>query len=66
MFLRNNTPYVERSDLISAHVEALCPEIRKPKSKPILVSTSYRPPDSNIMFLQCLEKFGKRMTKAKK
>ena len=44
MFLRNNTPYVERSDLISAHVEALCLEIRKPKSKPILVSTSYRLP----------------------
>ena len=32
------------SDLISEHVEALCLEIRKPKSKLILVSTCMVPP----------------------
>ncbi len=29
----------EASDLISHNIEALCLEIRKPKSKPVLVST---------------------------
>ena len=43
--LRNNISYVERSDLVSEHVEALCLEITEPKSKPIPVSTWYRPPD---------------------
>ena len=31
------------------------------KSKPILVSTWYRPPDSNIVFLQCVEEFLQKM-----
>jgi predicted glutamine amidotransferase len=51
IYLRNNIPYVERSDLIiPENVEALCLRIRKPKSKPVLVSTWYRPPDSNIEY----------------
>ncbi len=57
IYLRNNIPFLERSDLISDNVEALCLEIRKPKSKPVLVSTWYRPPDSNIELLECFEKF---------
>ena len=61
IYLRNNISYVERSDLVSEHVEALCLEIRKPESKPILVSTWYRPPDSNIVFLQCFEEFLRKM-----
>ena len=61
IYLRNNIPYVERSDLIPENVEALCFEIRKPKSKPVLVSTWYRPPDSNIELLECFEKFLKKL-----
>ena len=34
VYLRNNISYVERSDLISGRVEALCLKIRKRKSKP--------------------------------
>ena len=59
-YLRNNIPYVERSDLIPENVEALCLEIRKPKSKPVLLSTWYRPPDSNIELLECFENFLKK------
>jgi exonuclease III len=59
-YLRNNIPYVERSDLIPENVEALCLGIRKPKSKPVLLSTWYRPPDSNIELLECFENFLKK------
>ena len=34
---------------------------RKPKNKPILVSTWYRPPDSNIVLLKCLEESIRRI-----
>jgi exonuclease III len=57
IYSRNNIPYVERSELIPENVEALCLEIRKPKSKPVLVSIWYRPPDSNIELLECLKIF---------
>jgi exonuclease III len=55
IYLCNNIPYIERSDLIPENVEALCLEVRKPKSKPVLVSTWYRPPDWNIELLECFE-----------
>ena len=35
MYLRNNIPYVERGDLTLVNVEAICLEIKKPKSKHI-------------------------------
>ncbi len=57
IYLRNNIPYIERSALISDNIEALCLEIRKPKIKPVLVSTLYRPPHSNIELLECFETF---------
>jgi exonuclease III len=60
IYLCNNIPYVEQSDLIPENVEALCLEIRKPKSKPVLVSTWYRPPDSNIELLEWFEKYLKK------
>ena len=34
----------------------MCLEVRKLKIKPVLVSTWYRPPDSNIELLECFEK----------
>ena len=48
-------------NLISENVEALCLEIRKPKTKPVLVATWYRPPDLNIELLECFEKFLKKI-----
>ena len=41
--------YVNRQDLLSHEdLEILTVEIKKPKSKPFLVTTWYRPPDSKV------------------
>ena len=43
--------YVERLALIPANVKAVCTEIRKPNAKPIIISTWYRPPNTNSEIL---------------
>lgn len=57
IFIRNAIPYIERRELIPDNVEAICLEIKKSKSKPVLISTWYRPPDSSIDLLDRFEKF---------
>ena len=57
IYLRNNIPYVERGDLTPVNVEAICLEIKKPKSKPVLIPTWYCPPDSKIDLFDRFEKF---------
>jgi exonuclease III len=44
IYVRNVIPFSERKSLIPENVEAICLEIKKPKSKPIIISTWYRPP----------------------
>jgi exonuclease III len=39
IYVRNVIPYINRTELSPDTVEAICLEIRKPKSKPLLVST---------------------------
>ena len=46
MSIRSNINYQVRDDLHSATIEYLVVEIKKPRSKSVLVSTWYRPPDS--------------------
>ena len=48
--------FIERHDLISATLENLVVEIKKPRSKSILVSTWYRPPDSPTSYFSEFEK----------
>ncbi len=43
IYIRNNIPYIKRHDLLQDALEPLCIKIRKPKSKPLLVTTWYRP-----------------------
>ena len=43
IYLRNIVPYTNRVDLIPDASEAICLEIKKPKMKPLLISTWYRP-----------------------
>ena len=57
IYVRNNISYMERSALIPENVEALCIEVRKPNAKPILISTWYRPPNSNSEILDFFEIF---------
>ena len=47
-YIRNCINYSIRSDLCIDQLENLCIEIRKPRSKPFLVITWYRPPDSTV------------------
>ena len=44
-FVRSNISYSLRPDLSIQQLENLCIEIRKPRSKPFLVVTWYRPPE---------------------
>ena len=48
--------FIERHDLISETLENLIVEIKKPRSKSILVSTWYRPPDSPTSYFSEFEK----------
>ena len=47
-FVRLNISYSLRPDLSVLQLENLCIEIQKPRSKPFLVVTWYRPPDSSV------------------
>ena len=46
---------IDRDDLVPEDVEAVCLEIIKPKSKPVLIASTYRPPNSQIEFLDKIE-----------
>ena len=46
--MRSLIEYSLRNDLSEEALENLCLEIRKPKSKPFVVVTWYKPPDSPI------------------
>ena len=56
--IRNVIPFSERKSLIPENVEAICLKNKKPKSKPIIISTWYRLPGSNNTgILDCFETF---------
>lgn len=46
-YIRSNINFSLRPDLSVKHLENLCIEIRKPRSKPFLITTWYRPPNSS-------------------
>ena len=47
-YVRCNINFLPRFDMSIDQLENLCIEIRKPRSKPFLVTTWYRPPDSPV------------------
>ena len=48
-YVAQSLTYVNRQDLLSHEdLDILTVEIKKTKSKPFLVTTSYRPPDSKV------------------
>ena len=57
IYIRESIPYMDRKDLIPDALESICIEIKKPKSKPMLISSWYRPPNSNIDLFQNFEQF---------
>ena len=57
IYLRSSINYKLRQDLIPSELEAVCVEINKPHSRPFLVTTIYRPPNSTHDFFESFEKF---------
>ena len=55
IYYRSVLNVMNRQDLIPANVEAVCLEITRPKSKPILITSVYRPPNSRIELLNDIE-----------
>ena len=50
-------PYIIRKDLSRDTLELLSIEVKKPKSKPLLISTWYRPPSAKTELFQKFENF---------
>ena len=61
IYVRDTIPYTDCNFLLPDNVEAICIEIHKPKSKPLVVSTWYRPPDAKIELLDYFEYFLKNI-----
>ena len=56
--IEQSLTYVNRQDLLSHEdLEILTVEIKKPKSKPFLVTTWYRPPDSKVEIFDKFESY---------
>ena len=58
MYIRQSLNYVNRQDLSSHEdLEILTVEIKKPKSRPFLLTTWYRPPDSKVEIFDKFESY---------
>jgi hypothetical protein len=57
IYYRSVLNVMNRQDLIPANVEAVCLEVTRPKSKPILITSVYRPPNSRIELLTILKHY---------
>ncbi|RUA05885.1 MAG: hypothetical protein DSY43_03475, partial [Gammaproteobacteria bacterium] len=60
IYLRSSINYHIRNDLVPDDIEAVCLQICKPNSRPFIVTSVYRPPDSSCEFFTNFE----RMIKA--
>ena len=57
IYVPSNINFSLRPDLSDMHLENLCIEIRKPRSKPFLIATWYRPPNSSTAIFSHFESF---------
>ena len=48
-YIRSSINFLYRSDLNIPNLENLCIEVNKPRSKPFLIITWYRPPESPVL-----------------
>ena len=55
--MRSNINYIVREDLVSDQLENLSTEIIKPRSKPFILATWYRPPNSAFELFSAFEDF---------
>lgn len=66
IFLRSSINYRNRADLIPSDLEGVCLEIIKPNSRPFVVASVYRPPDSSSKFFESFEYLIKAVDDEKK
>ena len=57
MYIRTVIPYIIHKDLSQDTLELLSIEVKKPKSKPLLISTWYQPPSAKIELFEKFENF---------
>jgi hypothetical protein len=57
LYIKNTLLYLERKDLVSDNLEIICVEITKQHSRPFLVTTWYRPPNSEQDIFNNFEMF---------
>jgi hypothetical protein len=60
MYLHSSINYRIRHDLVPKIFEAVCIEIIKPQSQPVVVVTAYRPPNSSSDFFVDFESLVKK------
>ena len=57
-YIAQSSTYINRQDLLSHEdLEILTVEVKKPKSKPFLVTTWYRPPNSKVEVFDRFESY---------
>ena len=57
LHIKNTTPYTERKDLVPDNLEMICVEINRQHSRPFLITTWYRPPNSELDIFNSFELF---------
>ena len=60
-YVRSNINYIVREDLVSDQLENLSMEIIKPRSKPFIVVTWYRPPNSPFELFSTFADFVRKL-----
>ena len=55
LYCRDNLTVINRTDLVPVELEAVCLEVIKPKFKPILIVSVYRPPNTSIELFEKIE-----------
>ena len=55
LYIREVHNVTEKAEVVPSELEAVCIEINKPKTKPIIITTIYRPPNSNVDYMNNLE-----------
>ena len=54
---------LKMSQLVPISIEAVCVEVIKPKMKPFLITSIYRPPNSKVDFMDNLENYFNELDK---
>ncbi len=57
LYIKNTIPYSERKDLVPDKLEMVCIEITRQHSRPLFISTWYRPPNSELDIFNNFELF---------